>query len=206
MTTRLIFCEGPDDLNALRAVAQVLRWAQPVRAAGAGAGLEREMVLRAGDALIKVGVPSKARGAAGEGKSALARSVADNLGALRMQVDAADESSVSLVAAVYDPDDQSAADFHTELRQAIRDHAPAWTLAELGTPGVWRARREAGEEVYVRAVHWRAPGSILDGLPDHSNLERLLCAVVAKAHPEEKEHVARWLTEIGEVRQKANRK
>lgn len=46
----------------------------------------------------------------------------------------------------------------------------------------------------------------IDGLPDHANLERLLCAVLAKAYPGDEEHVSRWLMEIGERRSKAGRK
>jgi hypothetical protein len=45
MTNRIILCEGPDDLNALRAVAQRLRWAQPAKATGSGAGQERVLKL-----------------------------------------------------------------------------------------------------------------------------------------------------------------
>jgi hypothetical protein len=74
---RLIFCEGPDDLNALRAIAQHLRWAKPSSVKSApGAGQERSARLLAGDIQIDVRVPSKTGGATGEGKSALARMVA----------------------------------------------------------------------------------------------------------------------------------
>lgn len=207
MTThRLILCEGPDDLNALRAVAQRLRWAQPAKAAGPGAGQERVLKLVSGDVNIEIGVPSKARGASGEGKSVLARSLAENLGALRPQVGAGDEGRVSLMAVVFDPDEEPAARFHAELEQAVRAHAPAWTLSSGPSPGTWRAEREAGEGVEIRAVHWRAPGGVLDGLPDHANLERLMCAVAARAYPEDLEHVARWLGEINERRREGGRK
>jgi hypothetical protein len=205
VTTRYILCEGPDDMNALRAVALRLRWATTTAATGVGAGQERAMSLRAGEVAIEVSVPSKTRGATGEGKSVLARSVADNLRALRPQPSPTDESYVSLMAVVFDPDDKPATRFHHEVARAIREHAPAWTLSDEATPGVWHARRGA-EEIDVRAVHWRAPGEVLGGLPDHKNLERLLCAVLAKAYPEDKDHVARWLTEIGERQRVTGRK
>ncbi len=191
MTKRIVFCEGRDDLNALRAVAQRLRWAEP-----AGSDVrDLAVALKAADGTrIEIKVPSKARGATGEGKSALARAAAAELQILRPQVDPADESRVSLVAVVFDPDEKAPADFHDDLTRAIREFAPAWTLT--GTAGTWQAQREAAEQVEVRAVHWRAPGPVLDGLPDHVNLERLLCAVVAKAYPDDEAHVARWLTEM----------
>jgi hypothetical protein len=197
MSKRLVLCEGPDDLNALRAIAQLLRWAQPVRTPGIGAGQERQMVLQAGIARIEVSVPSKARGATGEGKSALSRGVATALEGLPPQTNPADEAHVSLVAAVFDPDDETAADFHTALVKAVRDHATAWTFAESGSPGVWHAQRGATEQLEVRAVDWRAPGGVLDRLPDQMNLERLLCAVLAQAYPDDVSDVARWLTEVG---------
>jgi hypothetical protein len=155
---------------------------------------------------IEIGVPSKARGASGEGKSVLARSLAENLGALRPQVGAGDEGRVSLLAVVFDPDEEPAERFHGELAAAVKAHAPAWTLADGASPGTWRAEREAGEQVEIRAVHWRAPGGVLDGLPDHANLERLVCAVTAKAYPDDLAHVARWLTEINERRRDGGRK
>lgn len=207
MTKRVLLCEGPDDLNALRAIAQLMRWAQPARTAAAGAGHERVVMLRAGDASIDIKVPSKPRGATGEGKSVLARGVAEELRDLRPQVSPADESYVSLIAVVFDPDAATAAAFHGEVAQAIREHAPDWTLADGATSGTWRATRGADEQpVEVRAVHWRAPGNVLDGLPDHTNLERLLCAVAAKAYPDDVAHVARWLTEINDRRRVGQRK
>jgi hypothetical protein len=206
MTRRLVLCEGPDDLNALRAVAQLQRWATSVPGVGAGAGQERVVSLQAGDARVEIKVPSQRRGATGEGKSALARAVAEELQDLRPQVDPEDASRVSLIAAVFDPDGDAASAFHAEVAAALRRYSAAWTVTEAGAPGVWRAAREAGEDVEVRAVHWRAPGGVLDGLPEQANLERLLCAVLAKAYPADDAHVARWLTEIGAARQAAGRK
>jgi hypothetical protein len=210
VSKRLIFCEGPDDLNALRAVALHQRWAKPDPASSGpplGAGQERVITLQAGiDLRIEIKVPSKPRGAPGEGKSALPLAVADELRLVRPQVDPADESYVSLVAAVFDPDEKTAADFHNELTHAIGERAPAWTITAGSTPGVWQVQREAGEQVEVRAVDWRAPGGVLDGLPEHKNLERLLCAVLAKAYPGDVPAVERWLTEIGAARTTAGRK
>lgn len=203
MTKRLVFCEGIDDLNALRAIAQHLRWAT----AGSGLGQDRKATLHAGvDVKIEITVPSKSRGATGEGKSALPASLADELHNLRPQIDPEDEARVSLVSVVFDPDDKAAGAFHDDLVRAIGDRAPGWTLTATDLPGVWRAAREPGEQLEIRAVHWRAPGAVLDGLPDHANLERLLCAVLAKAYADDKDHVARWLAEIDAARRRAGRK
>ncbi|MEO7328157.1 MAG: hypothetical protein ABI193_06245 [Minicystis sp.] len=163
-------------------------------------------MLQAGEARISIGVPSKSRGATGEGKSALARSVADNLTALPQQQSRGDESFVSMVAAIFDPDDQPPEVFHAELEQAIREHASAWTLAAPSASGCWRVQRAGGDPIEVRAVHWRAPGNVLDGLADQVNLERLLCAVLEKAYPSDVERVAQLLTEIGRARQAMDRK
>jgi hypothetical protein len=74
MTTRFILCEGPDDIAALREIAQVLGWAKSLPTLGPGAGQPRLAKLEAGDARITVSAPSKTIGATGEGKSALAAS------------------------------------------------------------------------------------------------------------------------------------
>jgi hypothetical protein len=204
---RLVFCEGPDDLNALRAIAQHLRWAQASSAGSApGAGQARSARLLAGDVQVEIRVPSKTGGATGEGKSALARMVADELHILPPQVGPRDESSVALVGVVFDPDDEAVSSFHAEVEKAVRLRAVKWTLIGVGAPGVWRAQREAGELVEIRAVDWRAPGGVVDGLPDHMNLERLLCAVLAAAYPKDLEPIERWLAEIGEARTAAGRK
>lgn len=207
MSRRVIFCEGPDDLNALRAIAQCLDWAKPVRSGpGAGAGQQRKIELDAGGERVEIIVPSKSRDATGEGKSALARAVATTLIGLPPQAGERDEDRVSVVAAVFDPDEGQPGDFHAELLRALRDHADTWTVADASAPGMWRATRDAGEWVDVRAVHWRATGEPLDGLPDHSNLDRLLCAVAAKAYPDDVAHAARWLGEINQRRHDMRRK
>lgn len=117
-----------------------------------------------------------------------------------------DESSVAVLGVVFDPDEQDAPRFHAEVERAVRAHAARWTLAAAGAPGTWRAQREAGELVEIRAVHWRAPGGVVDGLPDHMNLERLLCAVLAEAYPTDVTSIERWLEEIGAARKAAGRR
>lgn len=204
---RFVLCEGPDDLNALRAIAQHLGWAQSIPATSApGAGQERRVSLAAGDTQIDILVPSKKSGATGEGKSALARTVADALRMLPPQVGPGDESSVGLVAVVFDPDDATVPSFHAEVEKAVRVHATEWSFTGGASAGIWSAQRAVGEIVEVRAVHWRAPGGVVDGLPDQMNLERLLCAVLAAAYPQDVEHFERWLTEIREVSKAAGRK
>ena len=72
-----------------------------------------------------------------------------------------------------------------------------------GCARTWTARREEGEELSLCAIPWRAPGPVVDGLPDNQNIERLLCAVAARAYPTEASIVERWLTKIQSVRNKA---
>ncbi|MFO0759367.1 MAG: hypothetical protein U0359_22935 [Byssovorax sp.] len=207
MTRRRILCEGPDDLNALRAIAQHVYKAKTTPAPGKqGAGADRAAYLQIGDDVsIDIVVPSKGRGGPGDGKSALPRMIAELLRDLPPQIGAGDESTVGLAAVVFDPDGQPIPTFYGEVERAIRAHASGWAFAPQ-SPGTWSALRESGERVEVRAVHWRALGGVVDNLPDVQNLERLLSSILGAAYPTGAPDIERWLTEIGEVRRAAGRK
>jgi hypothetical protein len=89
---------------------------------------------------------------------------------------------------------------NARLADEVATNAKAWKLD--GNPGDWVARRNGNQAVLLRAVHWRSPGDVVDGLPDRQNLERLLCHVTAVAHPNEAKMVERWLSEISEAGKK----
>lgn len=122
MKVRTVVCEGPDDLNALRAIAQHVfeaeTEAQPGRQGGAG-GEERKATLRSGESLVEIVVPSKGRGDAGDGKSQLPLMVAKKLNDLAPQGGPPTEPYTDLVAAVFDPDDEPEPKFHERIEVAI---------------------------------------------------------------------------------------
>jgi hypothetical protein len=190
MTLRHVLCEGPDDLTALREIALYAFGAQIERApAQVSAGGEaRQAILRTGNTktMIIVG-----RG----GKTRLPVELAADLAQLPPQMSPQDEAAVEMIAVVFDPDGDPEETFHKEIEAKVADAAPGWSLSPEGA-GAWIATRGAGERVGVRAIPWRAPGGVVDGLADHRNLERVLCAVLVRAYPGEAQIVGRWLTEI----------
>jgi hypothetical protein len=192
MSLRHILCEGPDDLTALRAIAMHAFGAQidkqnARRGAGAGGEARKEALLTA-TARVEVI-------AGRSGKSALPKEIAADLAQLPPQIEPQGEATVDKIAVVFDPDGDPEAAFHREIEKNVAAQAQGWTLAPK-SPGAWTATREPGEVVEVVAIPWRAPGGVVDGLPDFRNLERVLCEVLARAYQTEAEIVERWLTEI----------
>lgn len=192
MSLRHILCEGPDDLTALRAIAMHAFGAQidrqpAQRAAGAG-GEARKETLRTANTRVEVI-------AGRSGKSALPKEIAADLAQLPPQIEPQGEATVDIIAVVFDPDGDPEASFHREIEKNIAAHANHWTLVPQ-SPGAWTATREAGEIVELVAIPWRAPGGVVDGLPDLRNLERVLCEVLARTFLPEAAIVERWLTEI----------
>lgn len=192
MSLRHILCEGPDDLTALREIALHAFGAQLDRQGaqrGAGAGGEaRKAFLRTANARVEII-------AGRSGKSALPKEIAADLAQLPPQIEPQGEATVDIIAVVFDPDGDPEASFHREIEKNIAGQATDWALAPKAV-GAWTATREPGEIVGLVAIPWRAPGNVIDGLPDYRNLERVLCAVLARAYQPEAEIVERWLTEI----------
>jgi hypothetical protein len=192
MSLRHILCEGPDDLTALREIGLHAFGAQLDRQSsqrGAGAGGEaRKALLRTATARVEIV-------AGRSGKSALPREIAADLAQLPPQIEPQGEATVDIIAVVFDPDGDPEASFHREIEKNIAAHATGWSLVPKAS-SAWTATREAGEVVEIVAIPWRAPGNVIDGLPDYRNLERVLCAVLARAYQAEAAIVERWLTEI----------
>jgi hypothetical protein len=157
-----------------------------------GAGLDRDalLVLPAGHTL-QIAVTRRQ-----EGKGRLPALVADQLGALPPAEGT--ENDTDLVGVIFDPDDRPSAEFYDAISEAVAMDAKDWSFLSSG-PGTWTATR-ASASVSVRAIAWRASGSVVDGLPDDQNLERLLCAVAAAAYPDHVSLVAGWLEEIAKSR------
>lgn len=193
MTRRLVLCEGPDDVAALRELALYVfkAIAEKQSIAGTPGGEPRTQKLRAGQIAIEI----KASRA---GKSGLIKMIGESLAALGPQDGPPEEAKVRRIAAVFDPDEEPVTAFHKGVASSVAREAPDWRLVQVGS-GTWLARRMPGERVQVRAIPWRAPGPVVDGLADHQNLERLLCAVAKAAYPAEAAIVERWLTEITTV-------
>ncbi|HEY3352325.1 MAG TPA: hypothetical protein VGQ83_03685 [Polyangia bacterium] len=186
---RIVLCEGPGDVAALREIAL---WvfhaeAQKRNAAAGAAGEEKRQLVRNGAALIELI-------AVANGKSGLGPTLVTTLKSLPPGNRPDDEAAVESVSVIFDPDTQSPGLFCAELSAAVAANASDWTLA--GEPGTWVAHRAADEQVTIRAIHWRAPGAVVDGLPDTQTLERLLCFVAAQAYPEEALIVERWLGDL----------
>lgn len=199
MSRRIVLCEGPDDVAALREIATgIFRAATPGSAGRAdavmagAAGQARGQVLLAGRARLEIRAVKNA-------KSQLAKGMATELAQLPPQVAGDPEQRTRRIAAVFDPDAEGEEAFHRDIQREIARSARDWRLQQV-TEGAWIARREAGERLWLRAIAWRGPGAPVDGLADHQNLERLLCAVAARAYPAEAALVTRWLEEIGSVR------
>jgi hypothetical protein len=199
VSRRMVLCEGPDDVAALREIAMGIfgavtprpgvAWAESK--AGA-AGQARGQLLLAGRARIEIRAVKNA-------KSQIAKALATELAQLPPQVESDGELRTRQVAALFDPDDEGAERFFRDVEREVKRGATAWRLTEL-RGGVWMARRQSGERLLLRAVPWRGPGSPADGLADHQNLERLLCAIAARAYPAEAAMVERWLTEMSRMR------
>jgi hypothetical protein len=188
VSARLVLCEGPDDLAALRQIATQEFQAVSIKTArGSGAGLAREAVLQTPGG-IRVRILGK------EGKSSLPELAAAELNGLPAQGAEPAELRLSQIAIVYDPDGQTETAFKDEVAKALKDGASAWTIE--ATAGGFLAKRNADEVIDIRLSAWKGPGPVFDGLADLQSLERLICAVAAQAYPEEAKTVVKWLDEI----------
>lgn len=203
MSRRIVLCEGPDDVAALREIAIGIFGAAVPRSgasstetrAGA-AGQARGQLVLAGRTRIEIRAVKNA-------KSQIAKALATELAQLPPQIGGDGDQRIRQVAAVFDPDGEGAERFHRDVEREVGRGAKAWRFTAVKGGGVWIAQRDAGERLLVRAVAWRGPGAPVDGLADHQNLERLLCAIAARAYPAEATLVERWLTEIAQVRSAA---
>jgi hypothetical protein len=189
---RIVLCEGPADIAALREIGISLFGAQVQRtplSAGA-AGETRKLLLTVQGSQVEITAVERA-------KSGLPGALATKLHGLPFENSSDDRDALERITVLFDPDAESPDRMHASLADAVSASAKAWKLD--GSPGDWVARRDASEAVIVRVVPWRSPGSVVDGLPDWQNLERLLCHVAAAAYPAEAETVERWLGELSKA-------
>lgn len=169
MSKRTIFCEGPDDLAALREVATRLLGATSLRGVPTGgASLDRIARFELEGSTIEV--------KAGGGKSQLAQR-----GALYLET-LPPAPGVAQISLLFDPDDDPVASFFASVPPMVRDHAPSWTLTdEPSKAGCWRASRDGDDPVVLAAVAWWGDVGVLDGLSDTQSLERLILSVAQRA-------------------------
>lgn len=185
---RVVLCEGPEDVTAIREIATLLFDAKVQRTPTAGAaGQPRQLFLSVQGCDVEITAGRR-------GKSGLPEELATKLLGLSVDDLGTAPNALQQITVLFDPDEEPLDRMYTRLVDRIAAEARSWKLE--GQPGDWIARRNASETVVVRAVHWRSPGSVVDGLPDCQNLERLVCYVAAKAYPQEAKIVERWLGEI----------
>jgi hypothetical protein len=187
---RLVYCEGPDDIAALRELLVRFFGAsvEPTVTALPPAGRQRKQCLRIGAQLLELhAVP--------EAKSGLWCAAAKLLGGLPRVKMTDDPDGIGRIWVVYDPDGQGADAFCRAIAPAFEKHASQWKLTPGGRAD-WVAERDPGERVSLAAIAWRAPDGVVDGLADTQSLDRLVCAVAARAFPEESRVVHRWLDEL----------
>jgi hypothetical protein len=192
---RVVLCEGPADIAALREIGRSLFGAQsrPIPLSAGPAGESRKLFLSIQGSEVEITAVPRA-------KSGLAEALATKLHGLPVENSSDDPNALERITVLFDPDDESPDKMYARLADEVATNAKAWKLD--GNPGDWFARRDASQAVIVRAVHWRSPGGVVDGLPDLQNLERLLCRVTAVAYPTEAKTVERWLSEISEAGKK----
>ena len=191
---RLVLCEGPADIAALREIGISFFGAKPLpipRSAGA-AGENRKLLLLIEGSEVEITAVQRA-------KSGLPEALATKLHGLPVENSSDDPNALERITVLFDPDDEPADKMYAKLADEVAATAKAWKLD--GDPGDWVARRSV-QTVILRAVPWRSPGNVVDSLPDWQNLERLLCHVAAVAYPTEAKIVERWLGEISEAGKK----
>jgi hypothetical protein len=187
---RLFICEGPDDLAALRELfiliyeATVIKTGKPLPAAGEA----RSQMLRVKDQEIELIASPGAKSGLGDMAALLLE------GAPRGDW-TTDPAAIKWVCVVYDPDEQDENAYCAELSAAIERRARSWNVRQVST-GEWTAERGPFERVLIRAIPWRGPGPVADSLADKQSLDRLLCAVAARAFPDDALMVNKWLMEL----------
>jgi hypothetical protein len=186
---RVVLCEGPSDITALREIGISLFGAKVLgnRPMAGAAGEPRKLFL----AVQGNGVEITAVECA---KSGLPEALATKLLGLPVEDRASDPNALERITVLFDPDDESPDKMYARLADQVSAEAKAWKLE--GKPGDWVVRRNSSESITLRAVPWRSPGDVVDGLPDCQNLERLICHIAASAYPEQAKIVERWLGEI----------
>ena len=195
MSVRILLCEGPDDIAALRELGTWLLGASVTRipASAGAAGQERKSALTT-KSNHRVDL------IAASGKSKLPDRVATLLATLSPQVPG-DPEETSDIGVVFDPDGGDPdVDFLPAVEAAIAAGAPGWTLSKGS--GSWLAQRAVAERVNVHFLPWRGTTDPFDGLGAEQSLERLLCSIGSAAYPAEAKLVESWLDAFPSTRKR----
>lgn len=173
MSVRRIFCEGPDDLSALRAYVS-LRY----RLSAQPSAPTNQVVLVAGDGTVELTLV-----AAGTRQKVL--SVARQLIAL----DDSPSRPLERVGLCFDPDDQEEPGWRSWIERTFgRD---GFRRDERG----WQVNGVVGP-VEVLAMPWAIAEKTHAGLAERHNLERVAARILATTHPERAALVDRWLDDV----------
>lgn len=188
---RIVLCEGPDDLAALREISTFVFKTKPRRTAASASpgGQPRRMSLDCQSGSV-VDIVS------GAAKNGLPKLLADQLASMVPYSDGEPEWSTD-IGIVFDPDNEAPeSGFIPSLAAAISESASGWTVSERLANQDWIATRSTEERVRLHPIPWRGTGAPLDSLGNEQSLERLLCSMAAKAYPDQVALVARWLDEF----------
>jgi hypothetical protein len=120
----------------------------------------------------------------GSGESGIAKAIEAQL---RQSTDKPEEDRLAIV---FDPDVRSVAELEEAVDSTLRLGGFTWvpdTMDRLITVGA--------RTMLLRIIPWRSPDPVVGGLDDKQNLDRLLCAVAARAFPADAPIVTRWLGE-----------
>lgn len=191
MSKRLVLVEGPDDLAALHEMAVRLFQAQKVERPPKHGASRGALFQSASGVLIDISVGLNA-------KDGLPKAVAGAIGGLPPQI-RGDETRTDKIAVLYDPDDDQPGAFAGRIDKQLKTSLISWTI-ENKNPEHWALRRNTEEELELKSIAWNANVPVLDGLPDHQNLERLISQIMLSAYPNEKNRIEGWLSDIQNVR------
>ncbi len=194
MIRRLVLCEGPEDIAAVRALADGhFGWDSSNEGASPekrflSVGEERAYNLVQSDVLTV-----ELRAVPGAKSAALAAHFGDVLS------NNFRDGQVEHVAVLFDPDtDTESAEF-ARLQEVIDAKRGEWQVARQQTQAhvaQWSFERRPSDRVTVHAIPWRCSGPLVDALEDAQNLERLECEILTKAFPGLTSVVARWINEM----------
>lgn len=193
MINARIFTEGPDDVAALSEI--LFRWhnAAVDRSVSPSTAREREHRLRlltADKSAVRGTVAITALGK---------RDGLDDALMTFLRTRPIDATLRDRAAVVYDPDERATSDVEDALDTRLRSLETEWMIERNG-PAWTLTRKELPQTIHVRTIAWTHPGAVLGGLPDRQNLERVLCAISARAWPAGDAVVAQWLQAIREFR------
>lgn len=164
----------------------------PARGPGGG---DRFLRLMAGRVVVELKVAQSA-------KTTLIGETKTMLETLAPHTRDPEDGHVSRLACVFDPDSDPREVFEAEMDSALSSLGPRWRVRMRQSRHRWIVARDDRYRVVVQAIAWRAPPQRTAVLPDHQNLERLMCEIARTAYPQEAALADRWLAEMGAATKK----